>query len=128
MNSNLDKLRELTAKLSSNNDDYINRVVLLTTDIIVVINNECFVAVNPAWTKVLGWNPDETLGKPWTDFVHPDDIESSKKAAADRDNPPDEIINRYRTSTGKYVKLCWGRLCRDSDGHVYAIARVAKKF
>ena len=32
-----------------------------------------FTFLNPAWTRVMGYAVDETLGRPHADFVHPDD-------------------------------------------------------
>ena len=31
-------------------------------------------AVNPAWTKVLGWTEEELLTNPYADIIHPDDV------------------------------------------------------
>jgi PAS domain S-box-containing protein len=31
--------------------------------------------VNPAWTRILGWNPEELLGHPPIELVHPEDRE-----------------------------------------------------
>jgi len=39
---------------------------------------ERFVDVNPAWQRVLGWRPDQMLGRPVADFRHPADVETAE--------------------------------------------------
>jgi PAS domain S-box-containing protein len=39
-----------------------------------------FERVNPAWTTSLGWTAEEIEGRPYSDFVHPDDLGSSAAA------------------------------------------------
>ena len=36
-----------------------------------------FVQVNPSWKRVLGFELDELLTRPFVDFVHPDDLEAT---------------------------------------------------
>src|SRR5262249_17330877 len=36
-----------------------------------------FRRVNPAWERYLGFRPDELVGKPYLDFIHPDDREAT---------------------------------------------------
>ena len=39
-----------------------------------------FKSANPAWQSVLGWRPDEVIGKNHLDFVYPDDRTDSQGA------------------------------------------------
>ena len=32
-----------------------------------------FLRINPAWTRALGWAEEELTGRPFLDFVHPED-------------------------------------------------------
>src|SRR5215472_6484539 len=41
-----------------------------------------FKALNPAWTRVLGWTQEELLARPYIDFVHPDDRQATVTEAA----------------------------------------------
>ncbi len=51
-----------------------------STDMIYVLDNKGnFSFVNPAVEKVLGYDVDEIIGKPFTDFIHQDDIEKIRK-------------------------------------------------
>ncbi|HWW24792.1 MAG TPA: PAS domain S-box protein, partial [Caulobacter sp.] len=39
-------------------------------DMFVVLENDAILRVNPAWTRLTGWPPEETLGRPIRDFFH----------------------------------------------------------
>jgi PAS domain S-box-containing protein len=42
-------------------------------DLLVVIEREIITRINPAWTDLTGWTNEETVGRPFLDFVHRDD-------------------------------------------------------
>jgi PAS domain S-box-containing protein len=51
-------------------------------DLFVVLRNDAIVRVNPAWTDLTGWTPEETLGRPIRDFFHLHDTEVIQGIAA----------------------------------------------
>jgi len=129
---NLTKLRELTVKLTNHKNDYINNFFTLASDIIVILENEILIEVNPAWTEILGWTYEETIGKNWRDFILPEDVESSieqiKQNLSSERSKTKGITNRYITKNGKIVQLWWSRLARDEKNHIYTIARLIENF
>ena len=44
-----------------------------TVDIFVLIRGGAISRINPAWTELSGWSVEETVGRPFEDFVHPGD-------------------------------------------------------
>ena len=68
-----------------------------------------FAAVNPAWEATLGWTPDEMIGRPYLDFLHPDDVDRSMEGFEELSSgqPILRFENRYRTMDGKYRWLSW---------------------
>lgn len=69
-----------------------------------------FVYVNPFWEELLGWTLDELCERPYTDFVHPDDLEKTQKAAKKLECSGIKLTqfkNRYQTKSGAYVWLEW---------------------
>ena len=68
-----------------------------------------FRKLNPEWEKTLGYSLDELEGRRYTDFVHPDDIESTKKATENLagHNEIRGFINRYRAKDGSYRFIEW---------------------
>jgi PAS domain S-box-containing protein len=81
--------------------------------------------VNPAWEKTLGWSVSALLGRPYLDFVHPEDREATvaeaKKLAAGASTVFFE--NRYRCRDGSYKWLSWTSTPLVEEGLTYASAR-----
>jgi PAS domain S-box-containing protein len=44
-------------------------------DMFVVLKDDVIIRVNPAWTNLTGWAPEDTLGRPIRDFFHLHDSE-----------------------------------------------------
>jgi PAS domain S-box-containing protein len=84
-----------------------------------------FKLVNPAWERVLGHTPEELTAKPWLDFVHPDDVESTVYEGNKLRSGADVIRfrNRYRTRDGSYKWLSWMATPDTERGVIYAVAR-----
>jgi len=69
-----------------------------------------FTAVNPAFTRTLGFTAEELLSAPFTDFVHPDDVEPTIAAIVKQTEQGRDVFNfqnRYRTKDGSYRWLEW---------------------
>lgn len=94
-------------------------------DLLSVIDLETggFDAVNPAWVTALGWSIKEIEGRPYIDFVHPDDNAAS--AAAFSDLQRGQIVihfeNRYRTKAGDWRWLSW--VAVPEGGKLYSVTR-----
>lgn len=83
-----------------------------------------FRRVNRAWEKALGYTTDEIAGKPWLDFVHPEDVAKTIEAARAMSTADlGQFVNRYRHKDGHWVQLSW-RATSWSGGLTYSIARV----
>ena len=85
-----------------------------------------FTKVNDAWTTTFGWTRDEMLGRPFLDFVHPDDraataaVYARQRAAA---VPVRGHENRYRSTDGTYRWLQWNAVTLLDRGVVLSTAR-----
>jgi len=121
------KLRELTATLEQHVADRTrerDRVWNNSRDLLVVIGPEGdFRAVSPAWSRVLGYNPEDVLGTGFRSLVHPDDLERSDaarlKALAGLGLTSFE--NRYLHKEGGVRWISWNTVAE--DGLVYAYGR-----
>jgi len=108
-----DALRELNTTLALRIEQRTqerDRMWRLSTDVMLVARFDAtIVAVNPAWTAILGWSEQELLGGSLTDYVHPDDIESTAAAMAElaMGMPVHCFQNRYRHRDGSYRWLSW---------------------
>jgi PAS domain S-box-containing protein len=80
--------------------------------------------VSPTFERLLGWTPDEMTSSPWTDFVHPDDINSSISEADSLfcDNKTLAFENRYRHKDGSYRWLLWRAQLQPEEQVIYGAA------
>ncbi len=82
-----------------------------------------YLKVNPAWKKVLGYEPNEVERKYSWQFLHPDDLTNNKSILRQLENNQQVIsfVNRYRHKDGTFRVMEWDA---QSDGQkVYAVAR-----
>lgn len=83
-----------------------------------------FVEVNAAWERVLGWSTDELLGRPYTDFVHPEDLDATLSASSTLSEGGDvtRFQNRYRHRDGGWRWLAWTASADRERQLIYAVA------
>ncbi len=83
------------------------------------------VAVNPAWTALLGWPAEQLVGHAYLELVHPDDVEATT-ANAQRlltGEPVEGFENRYRHAAGGYRWLRWSSVPDVEEERIYAVVR-----
>ncbi len=122
--------QELTALAASLEDlvvartEELERMWRLSRDLVLVVNEaDEIVTVNPAWTRLLGWKNTEVVGRPFREFIHPEDLPSTNKVriglAAGKELKLFE--NRYRHHDGSYHWIEWNAV--SNDGLVHAVGR-----
>jgi PAS domain S-box-containing protein len=84
-----------------------------------------FRALNPAWSRTLGFTDDELKAKPFIEFVHPDDREATLAEAAKLGSGAEVIAfeNRYATKDGGYKWVSWHSFPVIDEGLIYFVAR-----
>ncbi len=121
------RLRDLNATLEKRVADSIaerDRMWRLSTDLMLVAQfDTTIVAVNPAWTTLLGWQRDELEGRSYLDLVHPDDqaATSTETGGLEDGRTTLRFENRYRHKHGGYRWLSWSAV--PEDGLIHAVAR-----
>lgn len=111
--------RELQAKT-----DELDRYFTSSLDLLCIANTRGeFVRLNPEWKKVLGYPVDELQGRPFLDFVHPDDLPSTLHAISELSSQKEvtSFENRYRGKDGSYRWIEWRS--RPEGEIIYAVAR-----
>lgn len=83
-----------------------------------------FLRVNPAWPSRLGWSEDEIVGRPYIEFLHPEDLPSSLVAFNEvkQGLPVLNFENRYRAKDGRYEWLSW--VAVPEFGKLYSTTRI----
>ncbi|MCC5938791.1 MAG: PAS domain S-box protein [Lunatimonas sp.] len=86
-----------------------------------------FTKVNPAFCKLLGYSEKEILYKPFSNFVHPDDLPGTSVEFLETSTgirQADNFINRYRTRTGTYKYISWGSSTPfGDDGYLFSYGK-----
>ncbi len=83
-----------------------------------------FQQVNPRCEEILGYSSEELTGRPFMDFVHPDDVAATEAQYSTLQGGSEAIAfeNRYRRRDGSYVSLSWNAIPSVKHGLIYAIA------
>ncbi|WP_145727954.1 hybrid sensor histidine kinase/response regulator [Nitrospirillum viridazoti] len=92
-------------------------------DLLLVVSPEgVFRAANPAWRTILGWEPEELIGKHYLDLTHPDDRELKAKALAHASREAlNNVEARCRHRDGSYRWIGW--VAAPEGGLIYAAGR-----
>lgn len=102
-----------------------SKFVMLGHDLFCLANMEGYLTwLSPRWDEVLGWSASELMSRPFVEFVHPADVDSTL-AELERLKAGGDVVrfaNRYRTRDGSWRWLEWNSVPLD-DGAVVAVAR-----
>jgi PAS domain S-box-containing protein len=103
----------------------IGRFFDLALDFMVVADADgYFIRVNPMFERTLGYSTEELLARPFTAFIHPDDVGPTQEtySAHAAGKAVSGFENRYRCKDGSYRWLLWSATAAD-EGLIYATAR-----
>jgi PAS domain S-box-containing protein len=96
----------------------------LSQDLLVVCDFQgAITAVNPAVTRILGWEQDEFVGHDILTFIHPEDVERSRSQLGDltQGHPMLGFENRFRGKNGDYRVIAWAGV--PEAGRIHSIGR-----
>jgi PAS domain S-box-containing protein len=77
-----------------------------------------FTFVSPAVTEQYGYNPEEIVGKPFSDLVHPEDLssfESNLKDILEGHNEPHELRIFDKDRNVRHVRICSSVMMENND-------------
>lgn len=101
------------------------RILQHSLDIICTIDRAGrFLSVSPACEKIWGYRPDELIGRPYMDFVHPDDHARTTQAAAAimSGQALVDFENRYRRKDGSVADILWTAQWSEIDQKMFCVA------
>ena len=106
----------------------LEKIFQMTSDIICIadIRGLYFKKVNPAFTRILGYDQDEACSKPIAAFIHPDDRErtlAAIKEELDLGKETLNFINRYQHRNGSVVWIEWRTKPVPGEGITCAVGR-----
>jgi diguanylate cyclase (GGDEF)-like protein/PAS domain S-box-containing protein len=104
-----------------------NRFFELSRDMICVAGFDgYFKRVNPAFERTLGYSNRELLGRPFVEFVHPDDRGDTDVEAgeiSEGGNATVHFQNRYIDKDGEVHWIEWTSVGVPDEERIYAVAR-----
>jgi PAS domain S-box-containing protein len=99
-----------------------DRIWSLSRDLMIVCDRSTLpVAVNPAWTQLLGWSETELLGRRAIELVHPEDKATLRRDTEPGDNNTTLVECRISRKGGGYRWIAWTAVSQDAL--IYAIGR-----
>jgi PAS domain S-box-containing protein len=104
----------------------LDRIFRMSTDILSVTGNDgSFINLSPAWERITGYPVEDTIGRTYFEFVHPEDLPNTKDAAGQLRQGTSLLgfENRYRRADGSWCWLSWRAVPLPEEGLVYSIAR-----
>lgn len=104
----------------------LTKLFELSPDLLCVADlSGYFLALNPSWSRVLGWSESELLAKPFIEFVHPEDRAATQAEAAKLadGNETVQFENRYLALDGSYTWLAWSARSDPENQLIHAAAR-----
>ena len=104
----------------------LDHVLDLLLDAVCAVDIEGrFVFVSAASERIFGYAPEELIGRPMIELVHPDDRERTLAAAADimGGTPNPHFENRYLRKDGRVAHIMWSARWSESDRLRIAVAR-----
>ncbi len=104
--------------------DELNRFFTLSQDLLCIVGKDgTIVRLNPQWESTLGYPLAEILARPYTDFIHPDDLPVTSEASATLNDASrlSGFVNRYRCRDGSYRAIEW--TAHASEQFIYGVGR-----
>jgi PAS domain S-box-containing protein len=104
----------------------LDRLFNLALDLFCVAGFDgYFKRLSPSWEGTLGFTDVELMSKPYIEFIHPDDRQSTAVAAAKAEagSRVIQFRNRYLSKDGTYRWLSWNAVPFPELQMVYAVAR-----
>jgi hypothetical protein len=112
-------------KVNKEREQFLN-FFKLSPDIMVIADPQgAFLATNPATTKLLGYSEKEITAKPFIEFVHPEDKQSTLDEIEKQAMVGSSLNfeNRYLCKNKTYSLLSWSASFSEEEKITYATAR-----
>lgn len=119
-NTDIEAQKQAEAAYAQDRD----RLWTISRDLMLICDfNGTITAVNPTAERLLGWQETEMVGRALSDFLHPDDLDTTATEASKLASGSTAFAfeNRYRTKQGDYRLLAWTAV--PDGGRIHAIGR-----
>lgn len=96
----------------------------MNLDVMTISSYDRFVKINPTISQILGYTEKELLSESYLKFIHPDDVENTKKELnkLEKGMPTVKFENRWIAKDGSVRWLVWAASPDTSSNLLYAVA------
>ncbi|MEB2782039.1 PAS domain S-box protein [Algoriphagus sp. C2-6-M1] len=104
----------------------LSKIFEFAPDVIAIAGFDGFFkTVNPYTSKLLGYSDKELTSKPFSEFIHPDDVEGTQEELSKLPSgaPIYNLRNRYITKTGEIKTISWNISPSIEDGLVFYVGK-----
>lgn len=123
-NLKLQEERKKSQEALQRKTEELDRYFESSLDLLCIADTDgYFRKLNPEWNKTLGYPIEELIDRQFLEFVHPDDLEPTKKTIANLASQKEVLnfVNRYRCKDGSFRWIEWRSY---PEGEIiYAVAR-----
>jgi PAS domain S-box-containing protein len=118
-------IQDLSARRRAEHE--LQRIFDMSLNLICIadLGSVTFRKVNRAFTETLGFSEEELLSRPFTEFIHPDDLEPTARVVEEKLRAGARVINfenRYLCKDGSWRWLLWVSHPDLDEGLTYAVA------
>ncbi|WP_375390465.1 PAS domain S-box protein [uncultured Sphingomonas sp.] len=116
--------RDITEEVAAR--EQRDRLWALSEDLLARADYEGnLLAINPAWTKLLGWSEEKLLTEPYADIIHPENVPTVVAAlnAMAQTGEPTRFENRIRSAEGEWMPIGWTVSPEPGGVHFIAVGR-----
>ena len=122
----LERVNEVLSTLLSGSEAERNRLWELSPDLLAVVTYDGRLErINPSWTRVLGWEEETLLTRPYVEILHPDEIESISNVLGEMQANEQPILleDRLLTASGEWRSFVWTLSPEPGGQRLYGVGR-----
>ena len=122
----LERVNEILSGLLTGSQAERDRLWELSPDLLTVVSYDGRLErINPSWTRVLGWDEETLLSRPYAEILHPDEVESIGDLLADlqTNDQPALLEDRLLTASGEWRTFVWTLSPEPGGERLYGVGR-----
>ena len=122
----LERVNEILSGLLTGSQAERDRLWELSPDLLTVVTYDGRLErVNPSWTRVLGWDEETLLTRPYVEILHPDEIASIGGLLAEMQAKGQPVLleDRILTASGEWKTFVWTLSPEPGGERLYGVGR-----
>ena len=115
---------EIEARKQRKEKQRYEKFFQMSLDLMYIGNtNGSFKLVSPSFAKLLGWSQDELMEKSYFDFIHPEDVDTTKLQLQklSEGTPIIGFENRFRSKNEEFFTIRWTANPDEDSNTFYAV-------